>query len=85
MSAKSPKDLYEKRYEFGEKRLNKGFNYHEEDIVVKKTMMPRLFSNEQVKGFLTYVNNVMVNNIDAVKIIRTFFNYTVKKNDPNIN
>ena len=75
MSAKNPKDLYEKQYEHGEKRLFTGFNYHEEDIVVKRTMMPRLFLNENIKGFLTYINNVVVNNIDAVKVIRTFFNW----------
>ena len=81
----SPKNLYQKSYEQGSKRKNLGFNYREEDVILKRTMMPRLFENETVAGFLRYINNVMVNNIDSVKIIRNFFNYTVDKNDTNIN
>tara|TARA_Y100000385_G_C13001031_1_gene597236 strand:+ start:127 stop:381 length:255 start_codon:yes stop_codon:yes gene_type:complete len=76
-------NLYTKQFEYGNKLKNLGFDYHEEDILLKKTMMPRLFLNENVKGFLSYVNNVMVNNIDAVKILQNFINYTVKKNDMN--
>ena len=63
-------NLYSKQLEYGRDLKNLGFNYHEEDVLVKKTMMPRLFLNENVKGFLSYVNNVMVNNIDAVKILK---------------
>ena len=74
-------NLYSKQLEYGRNLKNLGFNYHEEDVLVKKTMMPRLFLNENVKGFLSYVNNVMVNNIDAVKILKNFINFTVKKND----
>jgi len=81
----SPKNLYKKSLEDKVNRKNLGFDYHQEDIILKKTMMPRMFLNENVKGFLSYVNNVMVNNIDAVKIIRNFFNYTVDKNDTNVN
>jgi len=81
----NPKNLYKKSLEYGVNRKNLGFDYHQEDIILKKTMMPRMFLNENVKGFLSYVNNVMVNNIDAVKIIRNFFNYTVDKNDTNVN
>ena len=65
--------------------MNKDLDYREEDIIVKRTMMPRLFQNATTAGFLRYINNVLVNNIDSVKIIRNFFNYTVKKNDTNIN
>tara|TARA_S200002703_G_C3760592_1_gene234109 strand:- start:175 stop:429 length:255 start_codon:yes stop_codon:yes gene_type:complete len=83
--SENPKNLYQKSYDQGAKLKNLGFDYHEEDIVLKRTMMPRLFQNEVVAGFLRYINNVMVNNIDSVKIIRNFFNYTVKKNDTNIN
>ncbi len=83
--SESPKNLYEKSYEQGSKRKNLGFDYHEEDIILKRTMMPRLFENPVVSGFLRYINNVMVNNVDSVKLIRNFFNYTVKKNDTNIN
>jgi len=74
-------NLYTKQFLHGRKLKNLGFDYHEEDVLVKKTMMPRLFLNENVKGFLTYVNNVMVNNIDAVKILKNFINFTVTKND----
>ena len=82
--SESPKNLYEKQFDYGNNRKNLGFDYHEE-IIVKKTMMPRLFENENNKGFLRYINNVFVNSIDAVKTIRTFFNYTVPKNDTKIN
>jgi hypothetical protein len=85
MSAKTPKNLYDQSYKYGENRKNLGFDYREKDVLVKKTMMPRLFLNDNVKNFLSYVNDVMVNNIDSVKIIRNFFNYTVKKDDININ
>ena len=80
----NPKNIYETSLKFGENRKNLGFNYHEEDILLKKTMMPRMFLNQNVAGFLTRINNIMVNNIDAVKVIRNFFNYTVPKNDLNI-
>jgi hypothetical protein len=83
--SESPKNLYDQSYEQGADLKNLGFDYHEEDVLLKKTMMPRLFENETVAGFLRYINNVMVNNIDSVKIIRNFFNYTVKKNDTKIN
>lgn len=83
--SESPKNLYSKAYEYGENRKNLGFNYRKKDVVVKKTMMPRLFLNDNVKNFLSYVNDVMVNNIDSVKVIRNFFNFTVKKDDININ
>lgn len=80
-----PENLYRKTYEFGEDLKNLGFDYHQEDIVLKKTMMTRMFQNEDVKGFLSYVNNVIINNIDSVKLIRNFFNYTVDKYDTKIN
>jgi len=85
MSEKNPKNLYRKALEFGVKRLHKGFDYHQTDIIVKKTMMPRFQSNETIRNFLSYVNDVVVEQIDAVKVIRTYFNYTVDKNDKNIN
>ena len=78
-------NLYTKQFEYGNKLKNLGFDYHEEDILLKKTMMPRMFLNDTVKNFLSYVNNVMVNNIDSVKVIRNFFNFTVKKDDIKIN
>ena len=81
MMKENETNLYEKQLLHGRNLKNLGFNYHEENVLVKKTMMPRLFLNENVKGFLTYVNNVMVNNIDAVKILKNFINFTVKKND----
>ena len=74
-------NLYTKQYDFGKNLKNLGFDYHEEDVLLKKTVMPRLFANPRVAGFLRYVNNVMVNNIDSVKILKNFINYTVKKND----
>ena len=85
MSEKNPKNLYRKALEFGVKRLHKGLDYHQTDIIVKKTMMPRFQSNETIRNFLSYVNDVVVEQIDAVKVIRTYFNYTVDKNDKNIN
>jgi len=85
MSEKTPKKLYESSYSYGESRKNLGFNYREKDVLLKKTMMPRMFLNDTVKDFLSYINNVMVNNIDSVKVIRNFFNFTVKKDDININ
>ena len=47
--------------------------------------MPRFQSNEPIRKFLSYVNDVVVEQIDAVKVIRTYFNFTVPKNDKNIN
>ena len=79
----NPKNIYETSLKFGENLKNIGFDYHKKDILLKKTMMPRMFANSNVAGFLTRINNIMVNNIDAVKVIRNFFNYTVPKNDLN--
>lgn len=81
--SEKPTNLYEKQYKYGENLKNLGFDYHQEDMLLKKSMMPRMFLNANVKGFLSYVNNVMVNNIDAVKILKNFINFTVKKNDMN--
>ena len=83
--SENPSNLYSTMYDAGRKKLHEGFDYHQEDVIVKKTMMPRLMQNENVKRFLSYINNTMVNNIDAVKVIRNFFNYTVPKNDTKIN
>ena len=85
MSEKTPKKLYESSYTYGESRKNLGFDYRKKDILLKKTMMPRMFLNDTVKNFLSYVNDVMVNNIDSVKVIRNFFNFTVNKDDIKIN
>ena len=83
--SENPKNIYDDSLKFGEDKKNLGFDYHQEDILLKKTTMPRMFLNDNVKGFLTKINNIMVNNIDAVKVIRNFFNYTVKKNDLDTN
>jgi len=57
--SESPKNLYEKQFDYGNNRKNLGFDYHEEDIIVKKTMMPRLFENENKlkKTFNTIKSN----------------------------
>ncbi len=81
MMKENQTNLYTKAYNHGKNLKNIGFDYHEEDVLLKKTMMPRLFANPNVAGFLRHINNVMVNNIDAVKILQNFINYTVKKND----
>ena len=74
------KSLYDKTGELGLSRKNEGFNYSFEDFLLKKTLSPALFRNSDMEGFLSFINDIFVNNIDSVKDIRIHNNFTINKN-----
>jgi len=63
--------------------LNEGFDYS--NVLMQKTLSNYLFRNENISGFITYINDIMVNLIESVKIVRVFQNFTVNKNYKKIN
>lgn len=75
--------LYDITYLTHQKRKNLGFNYR--PVLLKKTMSNRMFRNRTLTGFLEFMNEGVVEWVDSVKRIKTFFNYIVPKNDKRIN
>jgi hypothetical protein len=73
--------LYDTTFESG--KNDAGFDY--KDNLMKKSMSPRFFSgNTMVEQFISYINKMMYESIESVKIVRNFFNYTVKKDQKDI-
>ena len=75
--------LYDISETQGESLLNQGFDYS--TVLMEKTISNYLFRNENITGFLTYINDIMYNLIESVKIVRVFQNFTVDKNYKKIN
>ena len=63
--------------------LHKGFNYGENLFI--RSMSHLLFQEEKRDSILKYMEKVMVELIDQVKTIKTFYNYAVKKNYRDFN
>lgn len=70
-------------YQEGEDRKNLGYDYSK--VLIKNSVSSRLFGNTILSGFLDKVNAIMVESLDSVKLIKTFFNFTVNKDNRQIN
>ena len=79
------KDLYTMSNLINQSILNTGFDYKTEPIIMKKCISPNLLNNENLSGFLNYIDTIVVNNLEAIKKVRIFNNFTVNKNMYYIN
>ena len=75
--------LYDKVYNRLTIIKNTGFNY--EGRIFEKTMSPYLFADPNRKDILTNYEKIIFFLIEKVKMIKTFYNYTVPKNYRNLN
>lgn len=63
-------------------RLNQGFDY--EGQIFRRTTSPILYAEgTRNKRILDQMDKVFFQLIESVKYIKTFYNYTVHKNDKN--
>ena len=75
------KKLYDETYKSPEN--DAGFDY--KDNLMKKAISPRFFAGNPIaEGFLTFVNDMLYESIESVKLVRNFFNYTVEKDQKDI-
>lgn len=75
--------LYDVSNHFNEVIVNEGFDYSK--VLLQKTTSNYLFKNQNLSGFLSYINDIMVNCIETVKYLRVHDNYTVSKDYKKIN
>ena len=73
---------FDKLYDEGEDRKNLGYDYKE--TLLKNSLSNRMFKNDILSAFIGKINTIMVEAVDSVKLIKTFFNYTVHKDDRKI-
>jgi len=71
------KSLYKIARTFGDERINTGYDYT--DTVMKKTLSPYIFRNATMTNFITYINDYIVNLINATKKFKVRRVYTVDK------
>ena len=75
--------LYKKSRTRLNRLKNTGFNY--EGKIFEKTMSPLLFADPTRKSILNEYEKMIFFLIEKVKIIKTFYNYTVDKDYKNLN
>ena len=76
-------EYYKDTYKHGIDVKNTGFDY--KNKIFQKTTSNRMWANSTMSGFLEKLNGIVAETIDSVKRIRTFWNYTVDKDDRTIN
>lgn len=74
---------YHDTYEHGTDVKNTGFDYKNQ--IFQRTVSNRMWQNSVMSGFLSRLNGIIAETINSVKRIRTFWNYTVDKDDTSIN
>jgi len=79
------KSLYEIANTYGIQIKNEGFDYKSNSILLKNTMSPNMFRNDDLREFLESINEVTILNIETIKKIRVHNNFTVDKNTTYIN
>jgi len=71
------KSLYKISETYGEDIKNTGLDYSK--ILIKKTSSNYIFRNQNLSDFLSYLNDIVFEYIESVKVLRVFRNYTVEK------
>jgi hypothetical protein len=75
------KKLYDETYKSGENKT--GYDYKSK--LMKNALSPRFFSGNPIaEKFATFINDMLYESIESVKLIKTFFNYTVDKDQKDI-
>ena len=77
----------ESLYKFSKTRLNQlkntGYNY--QGKIFEKSMSPLLFADPTRKDILNEYEKLIFFLVEKVKLIKTFYNYTVDKDYKNLN
>lgn len=73
----SKSSIYSYTFENGESIKNRGYDY--KGKLFKNSMSTHLFKNDNVIGFIEYLDSIFFEYIEAVKKIRVFYNFTVDK------
>lgn len=75
--------IYRAAYERNQKLSNLGYDYKDE--IMKKTLSSQMFGvNETLDTFLDNINDIVYENIEAVKQIKIFANPALEKYEKNI-
>jgi hypothetical protein len=76
--------IYRPIYERREKRLHLGYNYR--DNIMKNTLSSQLFDvNSTLDKFIKNINDTVYQWIESVKMIKTYANPAVDKNENKLN
>jgi hypothetical protein len=76
--------IYRPIYERREKRLHLGYNYR--DNIMKNTLSNQLFDvNSTLDKFIKNINDTVYQWIESVKMIKTYANPAVDKNENKLN
>jgi hypothetical protein len=74
----SKKSVYDYTYTKGEDLKHRGFDY--KDKLFNKSLSSHMYKNDNVIGFLSFLDSIFYEYIESVKKIRVFNNFTVDKN-----
>ena len=66
-----------------DKLKNRGFSY--EGKLFERSMSNYIFRDDKRRNILLEFEKIIFFLVEKVKVIKTFYNYTVDKNDTNIN
>ena len=75
--------LYKKTATRLDKLKNRGFDYR--GRIFEKSMSPLLFADPTRKGILNEYEKLIYFLVEKVKLIKTFYNYTVDKDYTKLN
>jgi hypothetical protein len=76
--------VFKKTFERNEKRLYVGFDY--KNVIIEKTVSNYMLrTTPSFDAFLSKLNNIVYNNIEAVKKIKIFANPALDKNETKLN
>jgi len=75
--------IYRAAYNRKKKLINKGYQY--KDTILKNTLSSQMYGvNDTLDTFLENVNDIVYENIEAVKTIKVFANPALDKYDRDI-
>ena len=74
--------VYQVSRQFSDDRKNLPNNYRIN--ILRNSISSHIFRNNQMWDFITYIQDVIANWVDAANEIKVFKSYTVKKDDKNI-
>lgn len=76
--------IYKPIYERREKRLHLGYNY--KDNIMRNTLSDQMFEvNSTLDKFIKNINDTVYQWIESVKMIKTYANPAVDKNENKLN
>jgi len=76
------KDLYKSTFNRNISLLNKGFDY--KGKILSKTLSRRMFENQNIANFLSFVENIVTHNVESIKNIKKLFAYSISKHNNNL-